>query len=1271
MTLDINVVIQNLNELLTNSVSFTDKFYDIFFNPTPMDVTLELYDENNVLQEVTIPNRAKDIQSIESSINTINNLKPIATTGNYDDLINRPVIPQVTYTFINVKDYGAVGDGVTDDTTAINEAFAAAMTLGGMVWFEPGKTYLISSNVVLGSASYASAIIFGNNATLKLSSTFRSTEVLRVACRNNIVLDINVDGSLMPQSQWSTEAASQVYTSGIHLVGESIFLRNCNVRNLWGTGASLFAYNKVDIVDCTFDSVGGRVSSNDAYGNALVLSGHDEDASININNCSFIVKYTDSALSRAGINLRGYSNYQNEKGNKVQITNCSINNFEMPLCIQDITGSVSDSWITSISVQNSSIAGNLVFLSNCTNGVTLNIENSSIVFIGYSYSASGFHKGGTNSSVWGAQLFLSNCDIKFSQTANHNRCFAAFGTNVKDKILAQDCTFNNIYDTFAYSISTNFEVNRCNLIFSDSPMLTGQDYWFSINSEVGSFRECTFSYLGSTGNLKLAKPSSQKAPLFYSCKFSGIIPIAEDSYSYFGDTNNSMDVHGMTGVSQANYSYARVTSNGYFEWPSSLFSSLVPLPSDNEIRSGSRLNGSFNREVRSRATRDIYWEYFDLPAATTINYLPYLPDMENVGFTTIPNNRYIVVIGYSSDKVAGDFPYEDGFYYVIVETDELRQPHYLCDLRRTGNASNFLLTANDTDHQVTGDATQAGKIVRAVFPISYRSYFEISERDGNGRNIGELVTSTLPLDDVRLHLLDGSILRSDGHYAQFVEYMENKYLTSKEYNNTGYTVPEGISLPTITSAGVASGFESNKYVVLANPVSVAETVDDVTVHKNFEIDLGKLSFSNITTAQTILSSVGDSSLRVGFASSDRTVFLGSSNMYNPSSPSSPVNIRAGLINANQDYWIKVGYYEDSEDVSHLYIKISEDNWVTSTLVDSASYSGGYAVDPNFSSLDLMVGVSSDINTPSPLLGSYDLSGLKIYVTEGDEQVLYFNGTTAPGFCTEGEWRASHGAYEVCGKYTYTPSTDDTPTLIRLPYVFGFTEGVDPYDLSTDNTATGGVIEAGLPNITGSFMPGDSLAHLTDYDPTGVFGYVDHTENAYNEGGGNPDDGVYRTFTFDASRSSSIYGNSNIVQPQAVRVLYYVVVANSASVAASVSVTPALAYIVGQYENGSSGYIVYSNGYCEQWGISETEFAGGSEDTETVTLLKQYKYTNTNDLKVFYNVQVTKATADWQVYESYGISYSYVSGGQFTIHNNGSVVGYIAWRTCGYLVDGEY
>ena len=43
---------------------------------------------------------------------------------------------------------------------------------------------------------------------------------------------------------------------------------------------------------------------------------------------------------------------------------------------------------------------------------------------------------------------------------------------------------------------------------------------------------------------------------------------------------------------------------------------------------------------------------------------------------------------------------------------------------------------------------------------------------GSARNIGEIVTSTIPLTDVGLHLLDGALINGSGIYSEFVTYIK-------------------------------------------------------------------------------------------------------------------------------------------------------------------------------------------------------------------------------------------------------------------------------------------------------------------------------------------------------------------------------------------------------------------------------------------------------------------------------------------------------------------
>lgn len=130
------------------------------------------------------------------------------------------------------------------------------------------------------------------------------------------------------------------------------------------------------------------------------------------------------------------------------------------------------------------------------------------------------------------------------------------------------------------------------------------------------------------------------------------------------------------------------------------------------------------------------------------------------------------------------------------------------------------------------------------------------------------------------------------------------------------------------------------------------------------------------------------------------------------------------------------------------------------------------------------------------------------------------------FCTEEEWNTSISTYGVCGKFVYTEGVS-----LRIPKITGFVEG------TLDGTALGDLVEAGLPNVAG-FMG----RYIYSGTPTGPYSQTNLITNI-NQNILETGSEVIGNVNFSLAAANSIYGNSVTVQPQSIRVYYYIVVAN--------------------------------------------------------------------------------------------------------------------------------
>lgn len=194
-------------------------------------------------------------------------------------------LTKATYSMINgaplnVKDFGAVGDGVADDTAAIQAAIdvfklpagtpATVADTGGQIFF-PRGIYLVSgltiTNVASTNNGYVNGLkLFGDYAVLK--GTAACTKILSVSTANTTinVSGIRIEGLQFDLSNMTTTGA----TGSIGLYLANTYENEFNNLSFYG--------GPTDNTHIYFDHTGSRMSFYDINCSRVVINGDDYGA---------------------------------------------------------------------------------------------------------------------------------------------------------------------------------------------------------------------------------------------------------------------------------------------------------------------------------------------------------------------------------------------------------------------------------------------------------------------------------------------------------------------------------------------------------------------------------------------------------------------------------------------------------------------------------------------------------------------------------------------------------------------------------------------------------------------------------------------------------------------------------------------------------------------------------------------------------------------------------------------------------------------------------
>lgn len=235
----------------------------------------------------------------------------------------RPLYDKLAET-VSVKDFGAVGDGVTDDTAAINAALAASHQ---KIVF-PSGNYLITAPLV--TSSYQT--LEGTGATIVMADTVFSN-ILNIANATKVTVD------------------------GLYLVGH-------NTGNSVDIAIQIVNSHEVTITNCLIKDIGQEAASPNEWGHGIEIDGSSTNVKIVNNKIQNIKGYGN--VRGDGITVRTCSNVLIQGNTIDTCRRMQIAIIDNAVDIKIIGNDLINGYLTAIDVEPNSIGttGEIIISSN-------------------------------------------------------------------------------------------------------------------------------------------------------------------------------------------------------------------------------------------------------------------------------------------------------------------------------------------------------------------------------------------------------------------------------------------------------------------------------------------------------------------------------------------------------------------------------------------------------------------------------------------------------------------------------------------------------------------------------------------------------------------------------------------------------------------------------------------------------------------------------------------------------------------------------------------
>lgn len=165
--------------------------------------------------------------------------------------------------YINLKDY-AIGDGITDDTTGIQNAFNQITSSGKTIIYVATGTYLISSTIIVTKSNFD--LVMSGDAKFKFTSSVAGIRMFSIKGSNIIVRGGTFEGN------WNEANYMDGPSNGGKITGQNLL---CFVAE------NVSNFDNIHIDNCNFTLAG-------EHGLVLQCSKNTFMKNLKITNCKFI-----------------------------------------------------------------------------------------------------------------------------------------------------------------------------------------------------------------------------------------------------------------------------------------------------------------------------------------------------------------------------------------------------------------------------------------------------------------------------------------------------------------------------------------------------------------------------------------------------------------------------------------------------------------------------------------------------------------------------------------------------------------------------------------------------------------------------------------------------------------------------------------------------------------------------------------------------------------------------------------------------------------------